>query len=386
MRIPTVDQIFSDIDMRDTHAVHAYAARLAKQKGLLEIVFNTIHEGIIVVDRSLRIKYHNQTARELLGLPEDLEHVRLSQFLKDVALPVHSHVRKGNWRSVSRYEVEILYPEHRLVQFYIVPHEHETGDATVILRDITEQNEKTAQHIETEKLRMVSMLAAGVAHEIGNPLNSIYLHLQLMQRNVSRGKVDLDDFSEMLETAQKEVERLDGIIRQFLAALRPGKPQFSPVRLSLVTADCLKLMWPEFEEKSIVIHTELPEYIPVISGDEGQLKQMIFNLLKNALQAMAPGGSLTVRCFTDDEAVSLEVRDTGMGIPPEEISQIFDPFHTTKKTGTGLGLMVVERVVREHGAQIYVESKPNEGTAFIVKFPLSSRMNVRRLLPSVEPE
>lgn len=387
MRVQNIGEIFSDISKLDTRAVQLYAARLEKRKGLLEIVFNTVQEGILVIDHAFHIKYHNAAAGELLCLPENLKNVRLSQYLPDLiplAAERQDPERKEPTRLVSRSEADILYPVPRRVQFYMVPHEHGTGDATVIISDITQQKRAADTHIENETLRMVSLLAASVAHEIGNPLNSISLYLQLMKRQIERGEFKPEAFLEMLDTAANEVERLDGMIGRFLTALRPEKPHFTQVQLSLLIAECLKVMLPELELKGVKAVLDVPNYLPAIAGDSNRLKQMILNLLKNAIHATPAGGTITFRCNADDEHLIFTISDTGVGIAPEDIGRIFAPFQTTKQTGSGLGLMVVERVVREHGATIRVESEPGIGTTFTVKFPLEGR--IRKSLPSSEPE
>lgn len=383
MRIQLAEKMNSADNRNDPRTSLAYAARLARQKGLLEIVFNTIQEGVLVIDDALRIKYHNQAAVELLGLPEDLKRVKLSQFLKEMDWSALSDPDSRSWGSVSRREIEILYPCHRWLQFYMVPHERGSHEATVILQDVSEMKKETSQYIESETLRMVSMLAAGVAHEIGNPLNSIYLNLQLMKRNLVRGTFDPEDFVAMVDVAKDEVERLDGIIRQFLAALRPGKPKFTSLSLSQLAVESGTAFREEALANGVDLKVTVPAFFPLVNGDAAQLKQVILNLLKNALQATASGGEIEMRCYTEEDRACLEVRDTGSGIVPEELGRIFDPFHTTKKTGTGLGLMVVERVIREHGAEIRLKSEPGIGTVFTLRFSLCGRIRVPPMLPPV---
>lgn len=377
-----IDRLLDRIDDIDSNSIQAYILRLSKEKGFLETVFNTIKEGILVVDAKLHIRYHNKAAKKLLGLPEDLEAVRLSKLLREVDWTRILAEDEEEWYRVSRQEIEILYPKPRLLHFYLVPHDEMKGTATVILNDVTESRERSREGIESEKIQFISMLAASVAHEIGNPLNSIYLHLQLMERQVKSDSFEVEEFKEMLDVAKSEVERLDTLISQFLTALRPAHMVLAPVNLTELVIESLRVMKLEIQNRSIEVNCILPEEFPSISGDAGQLKQAFYNILKNAMQAMPEGGSIGIECSYDDNYISLEMSDTGVGISVEDMSDIFSPFHTSKDTGNGLGLLVVERVLREHGAELIVNSKPGNGTSFIIKFPRHER--ITRLLPNGE--
>jgi signal transduction histidine kinase len=176
------------------------------------------------------------------------------------------------------------------------------------------------------------------------------------------------------------VERLDAIINQFLHALRPGKPVFEPLDLKTLVLDSLNFMRQEITDRKIQLEFYWGENVPQINGDANQLKQAFYNLVRNAMQAMPSGGKLTIRCSADDSFVMLSVSDSGCGIKPENMQKIFKPFFTTKNAGTGLGLMIVERIVREHGGSLAVDSRENAGTTFTVSLPRRVRL-VRGLPP-----
>ena len=283
-------------------------------------------------------------------------------------------------KSVSaRHEMEILYPQRRIVRFYLVPHGKD-GHFIVILTDITEEYDRTASRMESERGRVVSMLAAGVAHEIGNPLNSLYLNLQLLERMFQMEDPDLEDAKESLREARNEVERLDSIINQFLKALRPAKLRLEPTQLRNVLEETLSFMQHEIKDRDVQVVCDWDDHLPLISADPAQLKQAFYNIIRNAIQAMAGGGTLTIQCCEADEEIVMRISDTGTGIEPENMSKLFQPYFSTKESGNGIGLMVVERVFREHGAKLSIESAGGKGTSFIISFPLH-RMNAR-ILPS----
>lgn len=369
-----LDRLINKLDAMDSNSMQSYILKLSKEKGFMDTVFNTVKEGILVVDRQLVIQYHNKAATKLLGLPDDLSNVRLSQFLREVDWKRILAEDEDEWYKLSRQEVEIMYPKRRVIQFYLVPHTEMKDTATVIINDVTESVDKSREAIETEKIHFISMLAASVAHEIGNPLNSIYLHLQLMQRHLSSdGDCDVDELKDLLDTSKREVERLDTIISQFLGAIRPTKPMMTSLCLKELIVESLTFMKEEIQDRGVEVNCIWPDSFPVINGDATQLKQAFYNLLKNALQAMPQGGTINIECSYDDDYVELEFGDTGEGISADNLSEIFNPYHTSKETGNGLGLMVIERVVREHGAELSVNSEPGSGASFVIRFPRFGR-------------
>ena len=264
--------------------------------------------------------------------------------------------------------------------------------------------ESEAELIQSEKLSSIGRLAASVAHEIGNPLNALHIHLQLMERELKKLKLsavgaapagkpppprkrlarapvvenDTMDSALKLEkylgVATGEIARLDYIVTQFLSAIRPSPPQIKPASLNEVVAETLELLRPEIENRGITVREKLARPAPPpASFDPGQIKQVLVNLIKNAMQAMTKGGVLTLQTDHGPDGVWVSVGDTGGGIPQEQINRIFEPFYTTKKKGSGLGLMIVQRIVRDHGGRIELESHVGQGTVFRVWLPLHER-------------
>ena len=375
--------------------VQNYFLRLAQEKGFLETVFNAIQEGIIVTDSKGRITYLNDAAGGLFGLEGgDVIGKRLDE-----------RIRGLDWESLTKssgpvsHDMEIFYPQNRFINFYIVPLmiEHReagavatpqrgveeqtghrplaTGPAAgvghvMILRDITESRRTTQHTIESERLNALTLLAAGVAHEIGNPLNSLHIHLQLMERSVQ----NLDDgataeLQQSIDVARSEVNRLDSIVTQFLRAIRPSRPQLRLENVNTIVEEAVRFFTPEIQGRDIVVEQELRSDLPLLQLDRDQMKQAFYNVIKNSLEAMKRYGTLHIHTDLDDTHVLIRFVDTGGGMSAENLSRVFEPYFTTKPSGTGLGLLIVRRIVREHGGELSIESGQDKGLTLTIRLP-----------------
>jgi two-component system, sporulation sensor kinase E len=382
-----LDRLIERLDRLDSSSVQGYVLRLVREKGFLDTVFETIQEGVIIIDRSLHMRFVNKAAIQMLGLPADpreRDTHTINRYLRELDWQRIMAHDADEWEFASRQEIEVYYPRHRYLQFYLLPfegdEEAEQGLATVLLQDVTELHKRADSAMEAEKLNAITMLAAGVAHEIGNPLNSLNIHLQLLERMLKRETVDATEACEIVEVARGEVERLDGIIRQFLKALQPSQMELASLSLKDVVADTLELLKQEIKDRAIFVEGQWPQHIPNIMGDAGQLQQACYNIIRNAIQAMSEGGHLGISIATEEDAVVLAFADDGRGIPASDLGNVLDPYYTTREDGTGLGLMIVERIVREHGAGLGIESEPGEGTIVSIRFP-TGRVRQRLLAP-----
>ncbi len=227
----------------------------------------------------------------------------------------------------------------------------------------------------------VGVLAAGVAHEINNPLTAIYGFAEGLRRRLPRlaGLADgelFDDFQEYIDTILKECRRCQDIVQTLLTFSRGACSEFAPVDLNFIIRETMKLMRHHFKQtRNDMIQVDLDPALPMLPGDGSQLKQVILNLLMNALDATQEKGSVVIRtCLESSHTVTLTVQDTGCGIRPEHLGKLFEPFFTTKPVGqgVGVGLSTCYNIVRKHGGEILVRSTPDEGSTFVVRLPAAA--------------
>ena len=399
MKAGFIEKLIERLGRIGPEEVQNYFLRLAQEKGFLETVFNAIQEGVIVTDSNGRITYLNDAACALFGLESaDAIGNRLAE-----------RIRGLDWESLTKsrgpvsHDMEVFYPQNRFINFYIVPlgiehrgpvagdddsgQDTESGERStpgsptrataaeevghvMILRDITQSRRTAQQTIESERFNALTLLAAGVAHEIGNPLNSLHIHLQLMERSLQ----NLDDgakaeLQHSIDVARSEVNRLDSIVTQFLRAIRPSRPQLRPENLNTIVEEAVRFFMPELQDREIVVEQELRSDLPVLQVDRDQMKQAFYNVIKNSLEAMHRHGTLRIRTDMDDTHVIIRFVDTGGGMSAESLSRVFEPYFTTKPSGTGLGLLIVRRIVREHGGELSIESPQGKGLTITIRLP-----------------
>jgi PAS domain S-box-containing protein len=350
----------------------------------LESIVNDSGDVIFLLDNELRFRSWNRAAEDVFGW------TAAEVLGKHLSMIVPSELLKGG--ELARIDKEIH--EHGHYQFESVrlskDGRHVPVEATVselrdpqgnpigrsaILRDIAGRKQLEEEKLRAERLAVIGTMSAKLAHEIRNPLSSITLNIDLVgdeietltKDNAEAGK----ESRSLLRSLDSEVRRIQRVTEDYLKFARLPKPIRDRVQLNDILNQGLSFLDSLFVATGVALHTEWDPTLPALQVDESQLWQAILNLVRNAIEAMPSGGTLTVRTESLDDRVVLTVSDTGKGMTKEESAQVFTPFFSTKVGGTGLGLPLTQQIITEHGGQIRCESAPGQGTTFIIKFPLS---------------
>ena len=347
-----------------------------RAKTELEISFDAIQHAIFIIDNRWRILRVNQTSELVYGAAGNLigrmyPEILYAQPQPQPSCPVQECLQAA--RPIQRDG-----PHHRwggFYSYYAFPVMNRLGQLERVVyyeKDVTEARKLEQRLQQTERLKALGTLAAGIAHEIRNPLATINFNAQLLQRDLLLNSAQEQMFSDMLI----EVKKMDRIVRQVLSFARPQQPQFLPNQLNDVVRYCCDLAKVHMRKASIEIVLDLCEEIPAVIMDFNQISQVIMNLIINAIDAMGEsGGRLTLKTQLrqDPAAVVLKVSDTGPGLVPADEGRIFDPFFTRKPEGTGLGLSISRQILDKHAAVIEVNSAPGQGCTFQVIFPLRGK-------------
>ena len=385
-----IDKLVERIRHVEPADVGHYLQLLSEEKGFLETIFNAILEGVIVTDPQDRIIYLNKAACSFFGM---VGAETIGRSLREAipGLDLNAVARSGDMMS---RDLEVFYPDRRFLNFYVTPLMSDENDGegselvgrAIILRDITDERRETQETIESERFSAVTLLAAGVAHEIGNPLNSLDIQLQLIERQLNKGTKGAEEtkgLKKSISVARGEVARLDQIITKFLKAVRPTPPEAEPSDFNALILESVNFLKSEIEDRGITVEIFPAKNLPPVTVDRNQIRQAIYNVIRNSFQAMENKGHLRVVTGTDDTHVWVSIGDNGGGIDPKVADKIFQPYFTTKKDGTGLGLLVVQRIVRAHGGEIDLKSAAGKGVIFTIRIPREDR-RVRFLPPITE--
>lgn len=380
--------------------ITALLLSVAAENERLESVIDSLAEGLLVCDANHDLILSNKAAERFLPLSlYDQAERPLWSVVTDegVADFLKTALVRGDRIADREFDVEVKGVQ-RLLALSVLPlvKDRKVTGSLIHVEDITEKRGKEARLRRAENLASLTTLAAGVAHEIKNPLGSISIHIQLIQKalKASRAACELpedhgqelrpeftrprmpapfDLIDKYLGVVNEEIDRLNRIVVDFLFAVRPMDIELREGDLNALIRELVDFMHYELEAAGICFDLQLAENLPKLNFDERYVKQALLNLVKNAVAAMPSGGVLTIRTEPTADEVRVSIADTGIGIPEENLPKIFEPYFTTRETGSGLGLTLVFKIVKEHRGEISVKSKEGEGTCFVVTLPVPQK-------------
>lgn len=343
-----------------------------------ENIIRSVHNAIVVTDVHGIITTLNPPAEKLWELhPDKTIGRKLSE------LPIARALSKltDGWEKVLLDKEHLLFEsvefaipsrgEHHLVlvDLYVSPLVGKDGNTQGVLlvgEDVTEKVRTKQALLQSERLATIGRMSALVAHEIRNPLSSIGLNTELLEDELpSKSK----EPRKILRSIAREVEHLTEITDEYLKFARLPKPNLAPENLNKLLSSLLNFVKGEFRGASIEVRQQPDPEVALVRADEGQLRQAFLNLLRNSIESMPEGGTLTISTEHSDGLVRVRIADTGGGIDNACLDRIFDPFFSTREGGTGLGLSLTQQIVAEHGGNIACESSPGQGTCFVVELP-----------------
>lgn len=358
---------------------------LATENERMEAVLDSMLDGIIVCGVDHVPLIMNKAAERLIPLNQS------DPFIAPLWRSLRDEEMASFFRSVMRNEETVLDREFaidahsntRILAASVTPliKDKRIQGTLIHIEETTDKRRREARLRRAESLASLTTLAAGVAHEIKNPLGSISIHVQLIRK--AMGGCESPQVGRYLDIVNEEIERLNAIVVDFLFAVRPMN--IAPINddANALVGELAEFMRAEIEDAGVSLDIRLDKNLPPIPFDRRFMKQALLNLVKNAVAAMPDGGSLSLVTTYNGDELRIIVSDTGSGIAENKIGKIFEPYYTTKENGTGLGLTLSYKIVKEHGGDITVRSKQGSGSQFTVTLPVPQK---ERRMISTETE
>ncbi len=368
-----IDQIVRRLDRIDRKSLEQHLQNLLDEKKFLLKLLAQAPYGIIILTLKREIVYFNRRIQHLFNLPEEFQtKAELDQSITDqnfvewVTNAIQTKKEKFN------EEIDIMAPRPMLLHGTLLFEDDGASSMVIIfISNLTEKEKGVREKFKIEHVESTVRLAAGIAHEIGNPLNSITIHLGLISKMVEElPNKERKKIATSLGAITDETKRLDRITRNFLKAVRQKPVVFELHQMNDLIKKALVLLAPELQKGGIGVIRELDLKLPAFLLDGERIHQVFVNLIKNAMQAMPNGGTLKIKSKLKEKLCCVTVQDTGLGIPEEKIQKIFDAYYTTKEEGSGLGLLIVSQVIRDHGGRIEIASKVSSGTTVTFILPI----------------
>ncbi len=344
----------------------------------LQSLIEATQDAVLSIDRQGRVVMFNPAAERIFGytrneiVGQKVNLLMAEPYATEHDRYIEHYERTGEARAIGRIRTVTakrknseLFPIELSVTK--IPEDQDV-QYVAFIRDISEKARLQAQLVENERLVAIGTTAAKIGHELANPLNGMSLTIQLLEQRLSKLSTPLDtQITSTVDRLHKEVSRLSTLLEQFRSLSRREKFDFQRTTLTALVGEAIEIEMPRYAEIGIQVECSFPSNLPTITVDIDKMKQVIFNLTKNAAEAMAGGGRISIKGSASENRIVLEISDTGTGIPAG--IDIFEPFFTTKPLGTGIGLSIVQQIVSAHGGSITYSSEHGKGTTFVIALP-----------------
>jgi len=343
-------------------------------KTLTGNILEAMHSCVVAVDRNGKIIMFNRLAEDIFSLSKEnaVNHDYQAVFPNDECLLKQTLEKQRTTREMER-EFRTFSGEEKFLIIgtsTLFDEEKKINGAVAVIHDVTELKKYEEEAKRSERLSALGNLAAGVAHEIRNPLNAISITAQRLKSEFVPQK-DKEEYIFFIKTILDEIKRLDSIINQFLSLAKAQKLNLVPIDMGRFLNEVVDLVEIEAKEKNIQVTREIDD-LPEREIDPEELKKALLNIMLNGIHATPSGGTLSINAYLNDSQrdVLIKIKDSGIGIPKENLSKIFQPYFSTKEKGTGLGLSIAHRIITDHKGKIEVESELGKGTVFTVRLPI----------------
>ena len=385
-----IKRAFQKIDKLGAEQFRELLLSSSKEIDRLETVLDSLPRGVLVCDTAHNLILANKTARRFLSvISYEQGRVSVWSVIPDelIAEFIATTLLSRDNAEEREFDAEVK-GQQRLLSISIMSlvQDRQVTGSLILVDDITERRNREARMRRMENLASLTTLAAGVAHEIKNPLGSLSIHVQLIQKTMKlqenlcleqhRSGNECESGSyfrqvdKYLKIVNEEVERLNSIVVDFLFAVRPMNAELRKGNINTFIRELAEFVSFELKNAGIECFLNLAEKMPLIEFDERLMKQAFLNLIQNAEAAMSGGGKLTITSEVTEGEILVTIADTGTGIPEENLAKIFEPYFTTKVTGSGLGLTMVFKIIKEHQGEISVKSREGEGSVFFISLPV----------------
>lgn len=366
-------KLLEHIDRLDHESIRTYIKELYDEKDLFDQVLQELEEGVVLSDERGQILFLNRSASSWYNAPlQNIQKTKLYDFVDDASLTrfIREHLKNLPGKIVQDFRV--LNPREGFLRIALIPlSDLKAKTILMIISDITGRKTKQSEQERFARIEGMVKLAAGLAHEIGNPLNSFVIHLELLKKEIKTlPAAKRAILGKNLNILTTETNRLDKIVRQFLKATRKPPLRFKMEDLNSIVEEAVNFMRPEFAERKMTLEFRPDKTLVPFLMDRERLYPVFINLIKNAMEAMDGGGMVKILSSHKDNVAILRFQDNGRGIPEKDLPHIFEAYFTTKEEGSGLGLMSVYNHIAEHGGKIEVISKVGKGTTFTLLLPM----------------